>query len=96
MENPKVIRVVGGCASELKKVKPGRLPCFQPKNGKKWFLKKVYSSLQGGAPEEGKSELGKTTILSVLELGKTCLKSNSAMPEEGQTELGQILQTRFR
>ena len=46
-------------------------------------------------PEEGKTDLGKTSVLPKPDLGKTCQKSNLAIPEEGKTELGQILKTRF-
>ena len=49
-----------------------------------------------GAPEEGKTDLGKASVLPKPDLGKTCQKSNFAISEEGKTELGQILKTRFR
>ena len=49
-----------------------------------------------GAPEDGKTDLGKTDVLPKPDLGKICQKSNLALPEEGKTELGQTLKTRFR
>ena len=49
--------------------------------GEGYFVVKMWGDVDRGTPE------GKTPILPIPELGKTCSKYNLAIPEEGKTEL---------
>ena len=51
--------------------------------------------MNAGDARRRQNGFGQTAIFPMPEKGKTSLKSNLAIPEEGKTKVGQILQTRI-